>query len=190
VPFPFYRRLSRAQKATYRKSDALSPVLLTDAAALRPLVAALERDLAGGVPEHVATACSDLAFEICEQVGAGLVDVVVRDVRPSDDSSELHGLYELADGALPRITLWMRTAARGRVVAFKTFLRTFLHEIGHHLDFVHFRLDESYHTEGFFRRESSLVRQLVPEADEPSPPRPSRPRPRRAASPAQLELPW
>ncbi len=54
----------------------------------------------------------------------------------------------------------MRTAQRQQVVKFKTFLRTMLHELGHHLDYQKFRLRDSFHTEGFYRRESSLLRQL------------------------------
>jgi hypothetical protein len=68
----------------------------------------------------------------------------------------------------------MRTARLSRVVAFRTFLRTLLHEIGHHLDYTHLKLAESFHTEGFFRRESSLFRQLVPEEPPPPAPLPTR----------------
>ena len=57
----------------------------------------------------------------------------------------------------------MRTARHKRVVAFRTFLRTLLHELGHHLDYDLLELKDSYHTEGFFKRESSLFKQLVPE---------------------------
>ena len=56
----------------------------------------------------------------------------------------------------------MRTAHRVQVVKFKTFLRTLLHELCHHLDYQKFRLKDSFHTEGFYRRESSLLRQLYP----------------------------
>jgi hypothetical protein len=52
----------------------------------------------------------------------------------------------------------MRTAKRGEVVAPRTFLRTLLHEVGHHLDMELFDLPESYHSRGFYRRESSLYR--------------------------------
>ena len=58
----------------------------------------------------------------------------------------------------------MRTAQRKDVVAFKTFLRTVLHEIGHHLDYELLEFEDSLHTEGFYNRESSLFHQLVPEA--------------------------
>ena len=48
------------------------------------------------------------------------------------------------------------------MVAFRTWLRTFLHELCHHLDFMLLELPHSFHTEGFFKRESSLFHQLVP----------------------------
>jgi hypothetical protein len=60
----------------------------------------------------------------------------------------------------------MRTAAKRRTVAFRTFVRTLLHELCHHLDFELYNLPESFHTRGFFQRESSLTRQLLP-ASEP-----------------------
>ena len=44
---------------------------------------------------------------------------------------------------------------------FRTFLRTLLHELCHHLDYELLDLDDSFHTEGFFKRESSLFKQLV-----------------------------
>ena len=57
----------------------------------------------------------------------------------------------------------MRTAQQKKVVAFRTFLRTFLHELCHHLDYELLELDDSFHTQGFFKRESSLFKQLVPQ---------------------------
>jgi hypothetical protein len=56
----------------------------------------------------------------------------------------------------------MRTVHYKRVVAFRTFVRTLLHEVGHHLDYTYLKLEDSFHTEGFFKRESSLFYQLVP----------------------------
>ena len=58
----------------------------------------------------------------------------------------------------------MRTARQRRVVAFRTYLRTLLHELGHHLDYRYLQLADSFHTQGFYQRESSLFHQLVPEA--------------------------
>jgi hypothetical protein len=56
----------------------------------------------------------------------------------------------------------MRTARQRRVVAFRTYLRTLLHELGHHLDYRYLKLADSFHTQGFYQRESSLFHQLVP----------------------------
>jgi hypothetical protein len=74
----------------------------------------------------------------------------------------------------------MRTSEQKKVVRFKTFLRTLLHELCHHLDFTLFRLTDTYHTEGFFKRESSLVRQLVPPTPKSAPVEAPPPKPRRA----------
>jgi hypothetical protein len=53
------------------------------------------------------------------------------------------------------------TGQRGRVVKFRTFLRTVLHELCHHLDYELYRLPETFHTEGFYKRESHLLKQLA-----------------------------
>ena len=53
------------------------------------------------------------------------------------------GLYEPDEitGSLARITVWMRTAKKENVVKFRTFLRTLLHEVCHHLDYELYKLD-------------------------------------------------
>lgn len=58
----------------------------------------------------------------------------------------------------------MRTAKRRQVVAFRTFLRTLLHEFCHHLDYDCLGLKDSFHTQGFYQRESSLISQVLPVA--------------------------
>jgi hypothetical protein len=52
------------------------------------------------------------------------------------------------------------------VVRFRTFLRTLLHEPCDHLDYERLALPDSFHTEGFYKRESRLLRQLVPSAED------------------------
>jgi len=63
----------------------------------------------------------------------------------------------------------MRTAARRDVVAFKTFLRTLVHELCHHLDYELYQFEETFHTEGFYARESAMTRDVLGEP--PAPPR-------------------
>jgi hypothetical protein len=87
-------------------------------------------------------------------------------------------LYEpFDDGTPPLITVWMRTVARKQVVAFKTFVRTLLHELCHHLDYELLKLPETFHTEGFYKRESTLFAQI-----QQAPAAPARRRPSAAAS--------
>ena len=82
--------------------------------------------------------------------------------RPADDYGELHGLYEPEEGRTPaRISVWMRTARKRQVVAFKSFLRTLCHEVCHHLDYELFALEETFHTDGFYRREASLANAML-----------------------------
>lgn len=163
MPYAYFARLSRANKAIYRQSDAIDRIALNNAARLRPLVRRLESALALEKRADVEAAVRPLCNALIGDVGAAKLTVKVLAARPSDDWGELHGLYEPAEGRRrARITVWMRTSQHKKVVAFRTFLRTILHEICHHLDYELLDLEDSFHTEGFFKRESSLFRQLIP----------------------------
>lgn len=162
MAFSYYARLSRSQQAIYRKSDEITSVRLSDAAVLHPAVEALTGALASEDRGRVQRATERLIRGLTDAVGAPPVRVEVLAARPHARWGELHGLYTVERGKTPRIQLWMRTAKQRRVVAFRTYLRTLLHEVGHHLDYELLRLRESYHTEGFYKRESSLFHQLVP----------------------------
>ncbi len=173
MPFAYYDRLSERGKAIYRKSDEVTSLPLPSPAALHPVIDELRSALAGDDRRGVEAASERLVQGLADQLGLSPVAVSVLAVRPSSSSGELHGLYTREERRQARIQLWMRTARHRRVVAFRTFLRTLLHEVGHHVDYERLNLADSFHTEGFFRRESSHFRQLVPdEAQEPEPPPP------------------
>jgi hypothetical protein len=162
VPFGYFNRLSRPQQRIYLASDAVRAVPLPAAGAFAPIVARLADGLPAGERAAVERACQAFADELGRQLAVPPVTVRVLTARPSHSWGELHGLYEPAYTP-PRITLWMRTAQRHQVVAFRTFLRTLLHELLHHLDYEWLRLRESFHTEGFYQRESSLLKQVLGE---------------------------
>lgn len=165
MPFAYYSRLSAARKRIYDRSDAIERIDLPDAAALRPLVAPLEAALQAEQRAEAERLCAALAAGIVGQLKAPPLRVAVLAVRPKGDWGELHGLYLPEDeGKQAVIKLWMRTAEHKRVVAFRSFLRTLLHELCHHFDYELFGLEETFHTEGFYKRESSLFHQLVPKA--------------------------
>ena len=162
MPFAYYQRLSRASKWTYRKSDALDSLRLPASEDLQSIASALVQALKKEDQRKVTQLCRNIVSGICLQLKAPIVRVRVLARRPSDDWEELHGLYEPAENKQPAtITVWMRTAQRRQIVAYRTFLRTLLHEVCHHLDYEHLGLDESFHTAGFYQRESDLLRQLV-----------------------------
>jgi len=163
VPFAYFRKLNRRQQAIYLRSDGITAVPLPRAAALRPLVAELAEALRGEERPPTEQAAQRLAAGLASALGVPPVRVQVLAARPHATWGELHGLYETSrrPGQPPLITLWMRTARQKRVVAFRTFLRTLLHEMGHHLDYTLLRLGDSLHTQGFYQRESHLFHQLV-----------------------------
>jgi hypothetical protein len=102
-----------------------------------------------------------LADGICTSLGVASVRVRVALRRPPLRGGELQGLYTPANGrGHDLVTVWMLTAKRGQVVAYRTFLRTFLHELCHHLDYTLLHLRDSLHTQGFYQRESSLFHAL------------------------------
>ncbi len=171
MPFAYYERLSARKQALYRRSDAVVELPLPQPERLHALVELLERALAHDQRAAVEAAAQELVGGLLAMLGAPAVALRVRAVRPSSRWGELHGLYTLppargaratSDGARGTIEVWMRTAHHRRVVAFRTFLRTLLHEVCHHLDYHHLKLSDSLHTEGFFKRENSLFRQIVP----------------------------
>jgi hypothetical protein len=178
LPAYYYRLPVRAQRC-YLASDAIDRFPLRAGPAAFAMVTALMRALDGGAPSIVQRASQSLLDEICRLLGVRAVRIEVRSVRPRNSRGELHGLFypraPLRTAAAtvrsrsatpvagaPLIVLWMRTAQRHDVVKPRTFLRTLLHELGHYLDYALLKLDDSYHSGGFYQRESFLVRTLCP----------------------------
>lgn len=158
----YYRKLSRSDRAVYRRSDEYGSIEVPDAALLRPIVARIAQSLERDDRAATARFANATSRRLCEQLGVTAPAIRVLARRPSDAHSELHGLYERHDDGRSVIRVWMRTAVGVRPVAFRTFVRTLLHELCHHFDFELLELPESFHTHGFFERESSLARQLLP----------------------------
>ncbi len=162
MPFAYYAKLSPARQRTYRKSDGMVDLALPDGVAPGAQVTAIRDALRADDRNGVQSACQALVDMLIGGYCVPELRIKVLANRPSDDFGELHGLYEPEDERLPaQVTLWMRTAALKKVVAFRTFLRTLVHELCHHLDYELFKLDETFHTEGFYKRESSLANALL-----------------------------
>ena len=160
--FGYYDRLSPARKRIYRRSDDITALGLPTGLDVGETVAQIDVALRADDRAAVQRECQGLIDALVAGYHVPGVRVRVLAERPADGQGELHGLYEPEEGrARPRLTAWMRTAHRRQVVAFKTFLRTVIHELCHHLDYELLALEETFHTEGFYKRESSLVSALL-----------------------------
>ncbi len=173
--FGFYNKLTPTQQRIYRQSDHVTSIVLPDPGPLAGDVARLAEALARADRAQTQATVQAFVSALAIRLKVPPVRAEVLEKRPDNDWGELQGLYTPAERrAQARITVWMRTAKRRRVVAFRTFLRTVLHEICHHLDYELLRLRDSLHTEGFYKRESSLYHQLMrhhPAGAEPARPR-------------------
>jgi hypothetical protein len=167
MPFAYFERLSAARKRIYLRSDAIERVELPPGTPLAGLLRDMERALQSQNRGEVERLGQALLNDLTRRLQVPRVRLRVLSVRPSGNWGELHGLYEpYEDATPPLITVWMRTVARKQVVAFRTFLRTVLHELCHHLDYELYGLPETFHTQGFYKRESSLYLQITGERRE------------------------
>jgi hypothetical protein len=142
-------------------SDRVPTLPLRAGPDLQAAVAALPAALAKGTALPVRALAQEICDGICAAFRVPPVRVRVELRRPPLRGGELQGLYTPAgDDRRDVITVWMLTLKRGQVVAFRTFLRTLLHELCHHLDYTLLRLRDSLHTQGFYQRESSLFHAL------------------------------
>ena len=164
MPFPYYAKLKPRQKAIYRRSDSIVEVELPGAEELSPLVESIQQALALEERAAIERAAAELSAVILQNLGVTPARIKVLSVRPSNNWGELHGEYHPAEGQQRAVLrVWMRTEQQKKIVAFRTFLRTLLHELCHHLDYELLELADSFHTDGFFKRESSLFKQLMRE---------------------------
>jgi len=169
MPFAYFDRLSPARKAVYLRSDAIERVTLPAGPPLTHIVQQIEEELRAERRKEVEAAARVLLSELVRRLKVPPVRVKVLTVRPSGNWGELHGLYEPEEeGTTALITVWMRTVARKQVVAFRTFLRTLLHELCHHLDYELYKFPETFHTQGFYKRESNLMSQLAGNGEKPA----------------------
>lgn len=161
VPFAYFKRLNKAQQRIYHRSDGIRSIQLPETR-IDSLLVALEDNLKYDQTKEVETVCQRIIDRLTAALNVAAVRVKIYATRPHGRWGELHGLYTPTEGRdLAQIEVWMRTAQRRQIVAFRTFLRTLLHELCHHLDYELLKLPESFHTEGFYQRESSLLNQLA-----------------------------
>ena len=162
MPLAYYHNLNRSDKSIYRKSDKIKNIKLKKLMILRKLIISIKNNLKAEDKKNLEKKIREFLNELTDSLGVEKVNIKLLGSRPDNSWGELHGLYEQAEGRKKAtITLWMKTAKRKKVIAYKTFVRTLLHEVCHHFDYALLKLEDSFHTEGLFYRESSLYMQLV-----------------------------
>ena len=160
--FAYYKNLNKKQQLEYRKSDRISNINLPENFRRGVFAKKLEKSLEKEDRLKIKSICQKLAERITTSLNIPRIRVKVLAIRPVSKVEELYALYEPLEGRKAAvITLWMRTAKRHQVVAFRTFLRTLLHEICHHIDYELLKFSYSFHTEGFYSRENRLFYQLI-----------------------------
>lgn len=165
MPFAYFDRLSAPRKRIYSRSDEIHEIPFAPLESDHALLAGIAAGLQADQRQEVGVASQALVSGLVARLGVPPIQVKVLAVRPHGQWGELHGLYEPNEPpAAATITVWMRTVARKQVVAYKSFVRTLLHELCHHLDYELYQFPETFHTEGFYKRESSLFKQLHGEA--------------------------
>jgi hypothetical protein len=160
MPFGYFNHLSAARKKVYLRSDAIDRLALPPGPSLQDVLKRIQEYLSAEQRAALEKASQQLLDELTRRFDVPLVKVRIRNVRPSGNWGELHGLYEPAEQTPAVISTWMRTVARRQVVAYKTFVRTLLHEFCHHIDYELIKLPETFHTEGFYKREAALFREI------------------------------
>lgn len=162
----FYSRLTRTQQREYDRSDRLGELPLKPARELGRAAEQLVAALATGDVRATRKSAQMLADEICSRIRRKGVPprpaprIRVLKARPRLSGGEYHGLYTLAEDGRCEIRIWMLTAANRQVVRPRTFIRTLLHELVHHIDMTLLDLPSSFHTIGFHARESSMLRAI------------------------------
>lgn len=82
--------------------------------------------------------------------------------RMTKRGGQYYGVYKTRGGEEKRhsISVYSRTAKTQKYVAPKTFLRTLLHEWGHHYDKYKLKMNHTYHTKGFYDRLKTVYDEL------------------------------
>ncbi len=134
---------------------ALTPSIILAAGRIRLALSA--RD-----PALVMAAALTFVGALCDEAEIPRIPVKIAPRRKKAGRTEFYGWCG------PKfITVYLRTAERGRFVAFRTFLKTICHEFCHHHDWKSVGMTNSYHTKGFYQRVTALYRGILGALEKP-----------------------
>ena len=146
-----------ALRTEFLKSDLLTSLPLPPDSRLVEPAQMIASALAEGTVAGLQSVCADFLNSAADYYGVvrpGVRVLAARPLRAREGwTSELFGDYS---PDTMQIQVWMRTAVRKQVTSFGTFLSTLCHEFCHHLDYHHFKFQDSWHTRGFYERSAML----------------------------------
>ena len=140
-------RLDQQRRRSYLRSNAEWTVPLAITAEIVDGARRLREALAQEDEEETGRVSQRIVDQLCDGTGIPRIPVNVKGPRLVRGRVEFYGFC----GRNGTITLYCRTARRNRMVAFKTYLNTLVHEFMHHDDWTRLRI-HSMHTGGFYRR--------------------------------------
>ena len=157
------KTFSHAEKKAYEISNRLLSVDFRVTPSMKRKVDDLAIWLSAGDKSKVRGATQAVIELLCAAARVpaarlSLVDRAPGEFRGDKLVVKLYGVCA-PDGT---ITMAYRTAVRRKVIAFKTYVNTLVHEFMHHYDHQRLQLGASFHTRGFYQRVGDLVAQLVP----------------------------
>jgi hypothetical protein len=147
-----------ALRAEFQQSDLLSHLPVPPDNRLQEHAKAIAWALGEETTARVQAACAAFLrtaadFYRVEKPGIRVLAARPLRVREGGWASELFGDYS---PQTLQIRVWMRTAVRKQVTSVGTFISTLCHELCHHLDYQRFKLQDSWHTRGFYERTAAL----------------------------------
>ncbi|MHA1202581.1 MAG: hypothetical protein ACTSQ4_08680 [Candidatus Heimdallarchaeaceae archaeon] len=155
------KKWSASQSKDYEKSKtaAMKPIAKSSIKILRKTTLKLGDSLKLGDDEDIKKYSNLLLSELNSMYNLPHLTVHTGGKRRLTRSGgQYYGLYRTRGDTQKKysISIFSRTAKTQNYVAPKTFLRTLIHEWGHHYDRHVLSLENTYHTKGFYDRINML----------------------------------
>lgn len=159
------KKWSAAQSKDYEKSitAVMKPLARSSVKVLHKTTVMLGDSLKLGDDEAINKYSNLLLSELNSMYNLPYLSVHTGGKRRLTRSGgQYYGLYRTRGDTQKKysISVFSRTAKNQKYVAPKTFLRTLIHEWGHHYDRHVLSLMNTYHTKGFYDRINTLYGQL------------------------------
>ncbi len=164
-PKPKAREWSESQSKSYNKSleATIAPLPKGSVKVLHVAVKFLAKALRNGDEEAINDYTNEAIAELNRIYKLPHLHVYTGGKRRlTKRGGQYYGVYKTRGKEEERhsISVYSRTAKTQKYVAPKTFLRTLIHEWGHHYDKYKLRLTNTYHTKGFYDRLNTIYSKL------------------------------